>query len=159
MDVSCTTAFVSPVFFVRWHEVTAEAIRRVNEELAEAHRALGKPVVFVAIVSPDCKLPDSRARAAMVAGSNDVKDICASMHVVIEGHGIDHSLQRIAFTMMAFLAIRKDIFVHDSVMEALAKAVWRSPEMGIEPLAVLVGAAKHKIVPASISEPPDSANN
>jgi hypothetical protein len=126
--VSCAIESILPVFFVRWKVPEFSDLARINQSLADAHRTLGRPLFFVAIVPADSQPPDERMRKAFAETMDTVLGHCRTMHFVIEGDGFKHSILRNALAAVLLVrGQRSRIFVHRSLSEALIMANQTAP--------------------------------
>jgi hypothetical protein len=115
--------FVRPVFFVRWSSPKATDIPAIIKALAQAHEALARPVVYVAIAPENSEPPDDRVRKAFTSRMDEVLGHCESMHFVMEGQGFKNSILRNALaTVLMVRGQRNKVFVHRTLDEALIAA-------------------------------------
>jgi hypothetical protein len=118
--MSCRIEFFPPLFFVRWAAPSKADLPALNAQLADAHRKLGDPVTYIAIVPEDCEPPNDEMRAAFSDTMDEVLSHCSTMHFVMEGQGFKHSILRNALaTVLLVKGQRRKVFVHRTLTEAL----------------------------------------
>jgi hypothetical protein len=122
-QMSCTIDRFSRVFFVLWHAPAVEDTRRVLEELEKAHRSVGRPLIYVAVITEETAPPSDATRRAMDEGLRRAYECCETLHFVVEGHGFKHTILRtiLAANILA-TGKRGRTFVDASFEEAVARA-------------------------------------
>lgn len=119
--MSCVTASVGCVYFVRWVlRPEVDDMRLIVREVAERQDALGRPLTYVAIAPDTSQPPDSAARTHMPTLMNAALLHCDIMHLVFEGVGFKHSVMRSVMAAV-FLAggKRNRVRVHARVEDIL----------------------------------------
>lgn len=133
--MACSTITIDPIFAVRWENPEPQDLRRVDLAVAELHKRLGKPCLYLAIVPADAEAPSNEMRSAMIAGMSGMLEHCESIHFVIEGSGFKHTVLRSALAGILLVAGRRGrVFVHTTVQDAL-QAV--AAHVKLEPSSIL----------------------
>lgn len=118
--MACSTLTIEPVYVVRWDKPELQDLRRIDFAIAELHKQLGKPCVYLAIVPENAETPSNEVRSAMIAGMTPLLEHCESIHFVIEGAGFKHTVLRSALAGILLVAGRRGrVFVHTSAQEAV----------------------------------------
>jgi len=119
--MSCETASVGCVYFVRWiHRPEVDDMRRIVRELRERHQALGRPLTYIAVAPDSSEPPDSAARSHMPTLMNEALLYCESMHLVFEGVGFKHSVMRSVMAAVFLAGGKRDrVRVHARVEDVL----------------------------------------
>jgi hypothetical protein len=153
------TAFVRPVFFVRWAAPRLADVPRVAAEFNRAHEAAGQPLVYIAIVPEDSQPPDEPTRKSMTSGANNVLDRCASMHLVLEGEGFRQAILRNVVAGMVLLGGRREkLSISRTAEEALDEALRRIPaELKFDKQSVLRKASERGIIVSAPKSAPGTA--
>jgi hypothetical protein len=131
--MSCVTASVGCVYFVRWVQRPEVAdMRLIVRELTERHQALGRPLTYVALAPESSEPPDNAARSHMPTLMNQALVHCEIMHLVFEGVGFKHSVMRSVMAAV-FLAggkrervrvhARVEDIVHEKASQEIAQAL------------------------------------
>lgn len=146
------TAYIEPVFFVRWIDPVPLDTHRVSDEFREARSRAGHPLVYIAIVPEECAVPDDATRAAMVSERDRVLPECSAMHIVMEGSGFKHAILRNAMAAMQLVAGSRDkkIVVGRTLDEALANASRTVPSEQRFSVATVLA----KAMAAGVATPP-----
>jgi hypothetical protein len=115
--MSCVTASVGCVYFVRWVlRPEVEDMRLIVREVAERHEALCRPLTYVAIAPDTSQPPDSAARSQMPSLMNAALLHCDTMHLVFEGVGFKHSVMRSVMAAVFLAGGKRDrVRVHARV--------------------------------------------
>lgn len=109
------------VFLVRWLSAPALAdAQAMVQQVSQAHAALGRPVLFCAVLTAQVGPPEAALRSRMPATAKALQQHCSSIQLVLLGDGVPRTLLR---TVMrgALVAARLSgqVFIHDSVEEVL----------------------------------------
>ena len=108
---------------------TPEDARALGALVAEAHREIGQPVVFIAVIPPGASRPTAEARAAMGRSIKDIANRCESLHLVLEGEGFAlATLRSIRSALSLASGTQRLVRIHHSVAEAAAAAQGRVEE-------------------------------
>jgi hypothetical protein len=118
--MACSTITIESIYAVRWDNPEPQDLRRIDFAIAELHKKLGKPCIYLAIVPQDAETPSNEMRSAMIAGMTAMLEHCESIHFVIEGSGFKHTVLRSALAGILLVAGRRGrVFVHTTVQDAL----------------------------------------
>jgi hypothetical protein len=118
--MTCATASVGSVYFVRWEKPEVADMRLIVRELSVLHTARRRLLTYIAVAPASSDPPDTTARKAMPSLMNDALAHCEQMYVVMEGSGFKQSLMRSVMAAV-FLAggQRGRVHVHASVEEVV----------------------------------------
>ena len=118
MPFTCAT--VDWIFIVRWSRFDPNDTARVLERVADARRIAKQPLIYLSIIEADAPVPTSRDRKALDALAGRLDEYCDAYHLVLEGDGMKHALQR-AIVSGAGLFARRTVSVYRTVDEAVAR--------------------------------------
>jgi hypothetical protein len=92
---------VESIVVVRWHAFTIEGVERV---LSAVNAAAGRGApIYVSIVGSDVAVPAAEVRKRLLDATDDVRRVCSSVNLVLDGQGLAFAaIRSIAATM--FLA-------------------------------------------------------
>ncbi|MEM6290363.1 MAG: hypothetical protein AAGA54_03830 [Myxococcota bacterium] len=122
-----TSALISPVLFVRWQQACEVSdVDRITRAIEMASRDVGPDLVYIASIPEKVPPPDTDTRAALRAGTEHANAHCASIHLVIEGHGLRRAIIR-SVSAGLLLATRASFSIHTEVLDALEAASQRVP--------------------------------
>lgn len=118
--MSCVTATVGSVYFVRWRLPEVEDMQRIVRDVATQRRERGKLLTFVALAPESSSPPGAAARQHMPILMNSALDHCDEMHLVFEGTGFSHSVKRSVMAAVFLAGGKRDrVHVHARVQEIL----------------------------------------
>jgi hypothetical protein len=118
--MSCTTATVESVYAVRWDKPEPADLRRINMDVADLHKKLGRPCIYLAIVPEGAETPSNEMRSSMISTMETMLKHCDSIHFVIEGSGFKHTVLRSALAGILLVAGRRGrVFVHTTAQDAI----------------------------------------
>jgi hypothetical protein len=125
--MSCRTAFVEPIFIVRWQTPTLEDLTLIQQEVERARKRVGRMLIYVAIVPADADPPDPPVRKAMIDSMDTVLEHCEVIYFAMEGRGFKHSVLRSALAGILLVAGRRGrVIVHVSASHAITEAARRA---------------------------------
>jgi hypothetical protein len=105
------------------------------DELARQHARIGKPLVFIAIIPEHVDVPSGMQRAALARFGERATPYVESSHLVFEGEGFKHSVQRSVVTALYTLKGGKvKVHIHKSLHAA---ALVIAPMIGKPALAII----------------------
>ncbi len=152
--MSFKTAYIEPIFFVRWIAPTVMDTHIVTGRFREEVERAGRSLTYVAIVPEECGVPDDATRTAMVAERDKVILDCDAMYIVMEGAGFKHAILRNAMAAMLLVVGSRDkrVVVGRSLDEALSQAARSAPPER----RFSVPAVMAKALAAGVATPPAS---
>lgn len=112
-------------------ETTLEDYDRSEVEFRTAARASDRALAMLVLLPSTSAPPPPEVRKRALQAMRDAFDYVSSIHLVIRGDGMVHSLQRTAVRGMA-LAIgefRSRMSVHETVRKALERIASKDPEL------------------------------
>ncbi len=143
--MSCITAMIDSIFFVRWQRPEIRDLTHIQAEVSRVRGRHKGPIIYLAIVPTDADPPDTDVRKAMMDSMDGVLAHCEAMYFVIEGAGFKHSVLRSALAGILLVAGRRGrVFVETSVEDALADIAKR---LRIESMSILRQARTNGVVP------------
>jgi hypothetical protein len=112
---------VKNVFLLRWQETQFADGASVVQRVKAAKARCPGPLVYVAIVTAGERAPDMATRLELGRRLDELLEICACIHLVLEGDGFRAATQRAAATGIFLMTGRRGrITAHASVAEALS---------------------------------------
>ncbi len=116
------SALIPPVLFVRWHsQCDVTDVERIKEAIESARKVVRSGLIYIASVPVDVPPPEHDARVAMRSGIDHANELCASVHLVIEGQGLRRAIIR-SVSAGLLLATRASFSIHTDVESALLAA-------------------------------------
>jgi hypothetical protein len=132
---------------VRWRRPTAASARLLHPQIERHHDELGAPLLFAAIVGPDCPPPDNLAREALLRGHDRIYDCCRSVHMVVIGVTLRQTVMRSVITAMTLAAgLRGKAFQVSKTVGDLARVAEQS--LGWDAEQILAGLLEAGLVGA-----------
>jgi hypothetical protein len=119
------------LFWVEWTGIPEiDELEILLEDLVRRRVAIGRPLVYVAVIPADVDVPSGVQRHDLARFGERATPYVEATHLVLEGAGFKHALQRSAVTAMYFLkqGIVK-VYVHrlvDEAIDEVAQAFRRS---------------------------------
>jgi hypothetical protein len=144
MATPYVSAVVGRLYAVRWRSFNLTALSAVREEIAEARRILGRPLVYLSLIpsSPRTFTAEEREALASFVRGLLVED-CASIHHVIDGDGFAASARRSIVTNLAIASAQPAAFhTYAGLDEALAAV---ADEIGERPERLAAEASARRI--------------
>lgn len=118
MAYSSTT--LENIHVVRWQTTEERDLRRIQSDVADLHKKMGRPCIYLALVPEDSETPSNQVRSAMIDSMAKMLEHCETIHFVIEGSGFKHTVLRSAMAGILLVAGRRGrIFVHTTAEEAV----------------------------------------
>lgn len=109
------------VHVIRWLTPTYVDVEAVRLEIIAAHKAAGRPLLGICIISDDIPPPDERSRQAMMNSMQDIISRSDVVHFVVEGAGFKNSIMRsVVAGILLIGGKRGKAQVHNTVEQALA---------------------------------------
>jgi len=115
-------AVMERVFWVRWRQLSAKDLDQILVDVINTRKALREKVIYVSTVPADHPVPTSEERQALDKFASDVIEHCDDVHLVMEGSGVTHAMQRAAMTgLMVILRGKRfsALHIHKFVGQAL----------------------------------------
>jgi hypothetical protein len=110
-----------PVLYVSWRGFTSSELREVSEELAEMHRASGKPVAYLARIPAGAHAFTDGDQAVLLRFLQAILPFCATIHHIVDGDGFIKSARLAIVTKLGLATARpRDLHAHASVEDAAA---------------------------------------
>jgi hypothetical protein len=145
---------IGRVLFIYWRDdvVTLEDARGIMRLVPDSRRDAGKELIYVAVATGTTPPPSDEVRKLMAGTMDDVLKSCETMHLVFEGTGFRHTVQRMAMVSIMLMAGKRSrIFIESSLDEAirnapltlrkeLSSAVHGAVERGFFPGSASIGA-------------------
>jgi hypothetical protein len=119
------TLQVGRVLFVRWEGVPVSRLDAIEipKLVVSARRSAGKPLIYIASAAANVEAPSEEVRKLMADHMDDMLSSCDTMHLVFEGTGFRHTMQRMAMvSIMLITGKRNRIYVEPSLSEAVRNA-------------------------------------
>lgn len=124
---------IDNAFFVRWKKLSIVDLDKIANDVQNARKAQGKPIIYVSITPADLPVPSAAERQALTDFATVAHPHCEQVHVVILGDSVKHSIQRTAITTLqwfmqqrsAQMVIHKQI---EPVVRAVGLRIGRKPE-------------------------------
>lgn len=116
-----TVARHERVYLVRWSDLTLPDLTRIKLSAKNASAELGVKLLYVTVVEPGARVPNSEERTALLEFARELSPFCEKVYMVFEGHGVRQSIQRAAITGVLLFVQKKGlpISVHKSVEDTL----------------------------------------
>jgi hypothetical protein len=120
---------------------------QIPKAVVEAHATVGKPLIYVAVFSPRIPPPADDVRKVMADNMDGMLEHCEAMHLVFEGTGFGHTMQRMAMASILLIAgKRKKVHIAPSLKDAISQ----SPrDMGAEITAAVKKGLQSGLLPPS----------
>lgn len=139
--MSYNSGVVHNVFVVRWLEPAPGDMKQILDQVREAHNVYKAPLIYMAIVPEECKLPDEVTRREMADAIPELFRVCSSVHLVLEGGGIKRATMRSVATGMFLLTGKRGRAVFN---ESALQALQRETKLPVAPEAIIAaGRARH----------------
>jgi hypothetical protein len=104
------SALIDPVLFVRWRlQPSVEDIARLRHVVRRSSEKVGS-LVYIAVIPVGVPPPLAPARDALREGLPEVRQLCASLHLIVEGEGVRRTLLRSILTGMLLESVHE--FLH-----------------------------------------------
>jgi hypothetical protein len=100
-------------------EPTASSLAVLAAEVAQAHDAVGSPIVYLALIPRNARSISAEIRPMMGEFARFVSSVSSSVHLVIEADGFSGTILRSAITAVAMLTRERNLFIHGTLGEAL----------------------------------------
>jgi hypothetical protein len=130
--MACQVISCEGAVYVLWGKPTKDDMELVLNRVKLMAKTSGKPIVYITRVPVDAPPPDPELRQRLNEMMPEMKTLCSSYHVVLEGVGFVSALKRaILAGLMQFGWPRGTFFVHASPKEAVfavSKAARRDVE-------------------------------
>jgi hypothetical protein len=150
--MSCDTERVDRVYFVRWSEPTKEDVAQLMRELPAHRKAVGRPLLFIAVLPEDATVPGPLVRRALDDGFAKAFEYCEHFYFVVEGIGFKHTILRSVLTANILVSGRRGkMHIVSSVGDLVSKA---SPDHRPEILKSIPSARLRGIFRAVEVAPP-----
>jgi hypothetical protein len=130
--MSHSRAVLGRVFLAVWESdaVTMVDALQIPKAVAEAHAKAGQRLIYVAVFSPRIAPPRDDVRKVMADNMDTMLEYCETMHLVFEGQGFGHTVQRMAMASILLIAgKRKKVYIAPSLRDAISQS---PPEIGAE---------------------------
>jgi hypothetical protein len=143
--MSFDKALIDDFVFVRLKQDSqAEDISAIQDFVAAAHRAFGRPIYYFIIVGAEVAPPTQEVRRLVGESLAFLSEMCESIHIVLEGKGAISALKRMVVVgVMLVSQTGRKTTVHDDV-EAGVREV--AKKRGLDPDSVLAAARAGKII-------------
>lgn len=127
---------IGDVLVVRWDTAPDLAGAAGVLKLAgEVHRAAGKKIALLVLVTPGTGVPSPAVRKAFTDNMKTMMDYARCVIMVLEGEGIGHSIVLSVVTGMQLLSRQRGIYSRSSLDEALLRKP--PPELGVHGPALI----------------------
>jgi hypothetical protein len=116
---------IGRVLFIYWRDalVTLEDAKGIKRLVSDARRDANHPLVYVAVATGATPPPSDEVRKVMASNMDDVLSCCETMHLVFEGTGFRHTVQRMAMvSIMLMSGKRSRVFIEPTLEEAVRNA-------------------------------------
>jgi hypothetical protein len=130
---TCRSVLLDAVFLVRWFDVPSpEVLEDLLGELHAAHHRLGQSLAYVSVAGAHVGVPSGMQQAALTRFGQRASAWVDECHLVFEGEGFKHALQRSVITALYFLKKPSAVPVHvhrtlqDAVHDLSPKHVLRA---------------------------------
>ena len=111
---------VQNVFILRWQGAQLGDPASLMERVRAAKSESNGPLVYLAIVPSADPLPDQPLRAELARQLKELTELCACVHLVLEGSGFGAAAKRAVATSMFLMTGRhRRVTAHATVHEAL----------------------------------------
>jgi hypothetical protein len=115
------SGLVQNVFILRWQGARMGDAASLMQRVRDARGRSKGPLVYVAIVPSDDLAPDMPLRAELGRQLKELTELCACVHLVLEGTGFAAAAKRAVATGMFLMTGRHGrVTAHASVFEALS---------------------------------------
>jgi hypothetical protein len=108
---------------VRWRDYRPDDLAAVRRRIAEMHRMLARPILYLSLIPDSPRVFSEAERAALADYLRDLLACgCGVIHHVIDGEGFVASSRRSIVTNMALATARPEVFeTHATLEDALAE--------------------------------------
>jgi len=121
--MACKIISSDAAVFALWGRPTFSDVDDVLSEVRSAAQVAGRPVVYITRVPVDAPPPESDVRQRLNDAMPDIRAVCASYHVILEGEGFVSAVKRaILASLMQFGWQRDTFFIHASAQQVSFKA-------------------------------------
>jgi hypothetical protein len=119
-DMPYISGLVHNVFILRWNGAELGDAASLMDRVRDARNGLRSPVVYVAIVPAGDRTPDMPTRLELARQLKELTELCACVHLVLEGDGFRAAAQRAVATSMFLMTGRHGrVTAHGTLAEAL----------------------------------------
>jgi hypothetical protein len=146
--MSHSRAVLGRVFLAVWDAGAVSMVDalQIPKAVADAYTNVGKPLIYVAVFSPRIPPPQDDVRKVMADNMDAMLEHCEAMHLVFEGTGFGHTMQRMAMASILLIAgKRKKVHIAHSIKDAISQA----PDMGAEIAVAVKKALQSGVLPPS----------
>ena len=84
---------VGHLVLARWHGFTPQGIERLLTTVRDV-AATGTPPIYVSMVGSDVPLPDATTRKLLLEATDEVRRMCSSVCLVLDGEGMAYAAIR-----------------------------------------------------------------
>src|SRR5687768_3624004 len=113
--MTCITTSFKRLYVVRWTKPEVMDVHRILQDIINLHTAQNAPVLYVAIVPPECEPPNDVVRKAIVDTLRALLEHCEVLRMVIEGEAFKRSVMRsVTAGMLLISGKRGKVFIDDS---------------------------------------------
>lgn len=110
------------VVLVRWNRMTLAALDEADHAVKMAYEKTKGPVAFIAVLAPECPLPDEAVRTRQRENLPWMQSVCSAICLVFEGTGLKvAALRSVAASIFLILGNRK-MHMCNSLEDAAKKA-------------------------------------
>jgi hypothetical protein len=146
--MSHSRALWGRVFLAIWDSGAVSMVDalQIPKAVSDAYTSVGKPLIYVAVFSPRIPPPQDDVRKVMADNMDAMLEHCEAMHLVFEGTGFGHTMQRMAMASILLIAgKRKKVHIAHSLKDAISQ----SPEIGGEIAVAVKKALQSGFLPPS----------
>lgn len=134
--MACKIISSEGAVFALWGRPTLADIDEVLRQVRSAANASGRPVVYITRVPVDAPPPESDVRQRLNEAMPDIRAVCASYHVILEGDGFLSAVKRAMLASLMQFGWQKDtFFIHATPKQVMIK-VRRDYRDAVETLLV-----------------------
>lgn len=120
--MACKIISSEAAVFALWGRPTFADVDDVLSAVRSAAKAAGRPVVYITRVPVDAPPPESDVRQRLNEAMPEIRAVCASYHVILEGDGFISAVKRaILASLMQFGWQRDTFFIHASAKQVSIK--------------------------------------
>jgi len=121
--VACKIISSEGAVFALWGRPTFSDVDEVLSAVRSAANASGGPIVYITRVPTDAPPPEADVRQRLNEAMPDIRAVCASYHVILEGDGFISAVKRaILASLMQFGWQRDTFFIHAFAKQVSIKA-------------------------------------
>jgi hypothetical protein len=114
------SGLVENVFILRWQGAALGDAASLMQRVRDARSGSKGPLVYVAIVPSGDSPPDAALRVELSRQLVELTELCACVHLVLEGSGFGAAAKRAVATGMFLMTGRHGrVTAHASLLEAL----------------------------------------